>query len=267
MSPPTHGVDRPPSDSPIVRVLGPSLRERNLPGSVAPLRQLAAERPEDGTVLRVLEAVELLVDSLKAHAASVPGSKLQRTMPMVGLDHALFQVGMGNIEQAEQALRELARTEPDNDVVGRHLEAVQILVAALSGELTRSSVSIPEAGDERATSWDEGTEVQGDEDDPFALLDEPPGAQPPPAAQLEPPVADVTGRFAMPEAPQQPPAASSGPRATMDATPHARHDRAAADPEGTRVDKRRPERAGPASYRRLCEDHGSVLVRPVIAVG
>ncbi|MFW5920966.1 MAG: hypothetical protein ACOCUS_03945, partial [Polyangiales bacterium] len=241
---------RPFADTPLARVLGPALRDRDLASSLEPMRRLAADDPEDATTHRVLEAVKLLADSLHAHAAGAPGSKVHDTVPMMGLDRALFQVGMGNLEMAERVLQELAEAEPDNDIVERHLAAVQTVAAAVSGELTRTRISAPdpdpaaEVGEaDGEDAWDEGTEVQGREEDPFDALDESSVSGPPPSvlASDQETAVDITGRAAVPEV--------TGRAAVPDVTGRAAMPEYRDDP------------------RARCEDRGPVAVRPVVTVG
>ena len=124
---------RPGDLGPLAESLAQHLSRRDLHGALGTVAQHVATQPDDVEAGAVLEALQRLVGAMKQASAEGGAGSSFSTQPMTGHTVALFQLRMGNLEQAERCFRKLLLQEPLDQVARSRLEDVQTVRAMIDG--------------------------------------------------------------------------------------------------------------------------------------
>ena len=159
-----------PSPSPQVAALVEHVRARDLRGALRTVCDASARDPSNIDAAAAAEALGRLVPAIE-RAISDQGGGDMRTQPMTGVEVGLFQLKMGNLEEAERVFRKVLMDAPADADARQSLDDLQTFRRLLEGrpamgraaagvdplmETMTVSTRLPEARDAASPSEPEG---------------------------------------------------------------------------------------------------------------
>ncbi|MEM9195823.1 MAG: hypothetical protein AAGF12_42045 [Myxococcota bacterium] len=121
------------SDSPLGKALDECLRARDLKGAAKAAREYTAQHPGDTDASAVAVALDRIVDGMGALSKGMGPGAVLRTVPMTGHTVAMFQLRMGNLENAERMFRKIVLEDAMDEVARQRLDDIQTLRSVLEG--------------------------------------------------------------------------------------------------------------------------------------